>query len=240
MARYCSKRQNTYEYGAVLETLLDPESNSITVVMHHGGQFVHVPHARYSGGRVIVWDYVQCGHMNMINFELWGKKEISEGLKRFYIVLNDSFKLVSEDADLLLGYKNSMATREMHIYVQLLGDEEEEAEPQGEEEEVVPQGDSGDALFEEHVNEFVDELSDNDFSLVSESVDDDDVLFEDNVDDEVHFDEMQSTGEDSTDSSGSSEEDVANGEGVLDENRVSDEEGEDDDPVFNPALIYDF
>ncbi|KAK6128332.1 hypothetical protein DH2020_037919 [Rehmannia glutinosa] len=75
----------------------------------------------------------------------------------------------------------------MHIYIRLLGDEEEETEAQGDN----GYGGSNRGHVGESVNESVDELGDSDFSLVSESVDDD-VLFEEHVDDDAHFDEMQS------------------------------------------------
>ncbi|GER50531.1 3-hydroxyisobutyryl-CoA hydrolase [Striga asiatica] len=150
----------------------DPDSSAVTLVMHHGGQFEHVPKARYIDGSVKVFDYVERGHMLMENFVHWGKEKICDGKLRFYIMVDDAFNLVVDDSSFVVGYFDGKSEREMHVYVQVL-----EKEKDG-------------ISMEEHIDDILDSVEDSTYCVASES-EDDDMIFSEHVDDiSANFEEI--------------------------------------------------
>ncbi|KAK6154381.1 hypothetical protein DH2020_008629 [Rehmannia glutinosa] len=92
----------------------------ITVVMHFGGQFSHIPYAQYIGGSIRVYDWVNS--MNLKNAEL---KMFSDAIgldefRRLYIIINKAWRLLGDDVDVKNRGMKHVIAREMHVYVQVL------------------------------------------------------------------------------------------------------------------------
>ncbi|GER29936.1 zinc knuckle family protein [Striga asiatica] len=154
-----------------------PDSSAVTLVMHHGGQFENVPKARYIGGSVKVFDYVERGHMLMANFVHWGKEKICDGKLRFYIMVDDAFKLVVDGSDFVVGYFDGKSEREMHVYVQVLEKEKDRISMEEHIDDVL------DSVEEyEHVDDIsandVEEIPLNDNEHIAENISIDPVVHE--------------------------------------------------------------
>ncbi|KAL0342266.1 UNVERIFIED_CONTAM: hypothetical protein Scaly_1889200 [Sesamum calycinum] len=96
-----------------------PESQSITVAVHFGGEHRNLPVANCIGGKVMKFDYMNALHMNKNNLDLFAEKcGISgEGL-RYYIIKNGGFKLLLNDEDILEQVLEQLEKREFTVYIE--------------------------------------------------------------------------------------------------------------------------
>ncbi|KAK4390453.1 hypothetical protein Sango_2108600 [Sesamum angolense] len=98
---------------------LDPESQSITVAVHFGGEHRNLPVANCIGGKVMKFDYMSALHMNKNNLDLFAEKcGISGEGFRYYIIKNGGFKLLLNDEDILEQVLEQLEKREFTVYIE--------------------------------------------------------------------------------------------------------------------------
>ncbi|KAK4405526.1 hypothetical protein Sango_0559100 [Sesamum angolense] len=196
-----------------------PESQSITVAVHFGGEHRNLPVANCIGGKVMKFDYMNALHMNKNNLDLFAEKcGISgEGL-RYYIIKNGGFKLLLNDEDILEQVLEQLEKREFTVYI--------EFDPPKPQEVAVESDRVGKNATEKKKNKVKKKEGNGKDKW-------DDELYENFVDDVSA--EMDSADETNSESSG----DVVVSDNDMDEHRLSeDDDNEPNFPVFNPVEMY--
>ncbi|KAL0453361.1 UNVERIFIED_CONTAM: hypothetical protein Slati_1314200 [Sesamum latifolium] len=220
-----------------------PDSTSVILSIYYGGHPVHLPEAKYVGGSVLKLDYVNAHDCSIKSLDMWCDSEGMPKERRYYIIVNQGFKLLIDRNDLKEEHKRSFVhgDREVNIYVESIsGGVEGMRVVQGL--RVVQgmrvlrgEGGAGDEGVEGNEGGAGDELVDSDYEM-GEGNNNEKMTTENDV---------RTGGENVGDESGSTSEDekidVVDNEGDLDEHRDSD--GNDGDggtvAVFNPEDTYD-
>ncbi|KAL0409303.1 UNVERIFIED_CONTAM: hypothetical protein Sradi_1864700 [Sesamum radiatum] len=200
---------------------------SITVALYFGGEFVHVPEAKYMGGRVKKFDYVNATILNKFLLDHYcGMAGIGER-RNFYIIMNKGFKLLIDDNDIkvhALKYVGDELKVFVEVETEVMGVSEQPVEIDKGKKIMETEHEGGDNV--EDVDELwgYDSILDSDYDMEDENIDDDD-LFEKYVDDEgdmLRDDTLSREGGQSENDSG--EEDVVDSDDDLNEKRLSDED----------------
>ncbi|KAL0292264.1 UNVERIFIED_CONTAM: hypothetical protein Sradi_6996400 [Sesamum radiatum] len=219
-----------------------PGTNSITVSLYYGGEFITLPEARYKSSSVKKFDYADASVMNKRELDHFCDKVNIRGGRTYYIIMNKGFKLLVDDNDIKVQCLKHVGGSEMQVFIEL-----ENLEQPKEASEQPMIADNGKGIVEDEggINcesgdncGDSDSLMDSDYDMVDESIDDD-AIFENYVDGEDNMlhnmEEINTVG--SGDDSG--DVDVVDSDDDLDENRLSDGEGGGSThPVFNPVEMY--
>ncbi|KAK4438146.1 hypothetical protein Salat_0148800 [Sesamum alatum] len=89
--------------------------------MWYGGEGRNVPLAKYIGGNLQKFDYVNATHMNKATLDcLAGKCGVSGDGIRYYIIVNGGFKLLYSDDDILEQSLKHLDSRQITIYVEYM------------------------------------------------------------------------------------------------------------------------
>ncbi|GFP94700.1 probable ubiquitin-conjugating enzyme e2 25 [Phtheirospermum japonicum] len=220
------------------------------MVMHFGGEFENTPTVRYNGGQKIKFDYENEAHMKIYNLYIWVKVHLKVEHKRMYMLCDGGFKIIAKDKDLMWLYKQSLRTKEMHIYIEAVqqnDEEEDEDEGDMDSEEIAISSGAGEKVGDNEerdisgrARDWGDHGQEGDRTIEFEESDlvDSDYDMVKNVDAPK---EAEDGGLDADeDNVDSGEKDIVNYEGTLNCHRVSDDEdGEATYPDFNPGLLFD-
>ncbi|KAL8472249.1 hypothetical protein ACS0TY_029459 [Phlomoides rotata] len=228
----------------------------ITLVIHYGGSFVSKPIANYIGGSLLVLDYVRLGRdTTCSNLNNWTGGLGIIGERRYYAILRNGFKYLSEDIAFTMECFRCEEFGKIDVYIEGSldradgGDEGREQEGGRDDMQVGAEGREQEGgrddmqvwaegreheggrddmqVWAEGREQGVEQMVEED------DIEDDDKLYETYVDQEIMEKGDESSGDES-----SGDSDVACDGDRLDEMRISDNDEHDSPIVFNPDIIF--
>ncbi|KAG8366583.1 hypothetical protein BUALT_Bualt17G0095000 [Buddleja alternifolia] len=113
----------------------DGNNNFLTLCVYYGGKFQNVPIAKYLGGTLYKFDYIDVDFVVMSGLDKLSLIFGIKGFKKYYVMLNNEFKLICNDKELgkILSDHIEKNLREVKLYIDHVGHEDGEEEDGGSE-----------------------------------------------------------------------------------------------------------